>query len=152
MLWKWWTVTWKISCSRFYEQTLIDFLLLSINFNIIKTLLCDKKFASYNRVCSSVLLKLPCWIHVSQLGSSLERVRCGTDISRNLTLACLLLKIQGETGGDVLKVERDNPVVILMIYRTWFLFKAAGRDWLPVCSISKADTAWVFLWLRRIWR
>ena len=26
----------------------------------------------------------------------------------------------GETGGDVLKVERDNPVVILMIYRTRF--------------------------------
>ena len=57
---------------------------------------------------------------MSQLGSSLERVRCGTDISQNLTLACLLLKIQGETGGDVLKVERDNPVVILMIYRTRF--------------------------------
>ena len=58
---------------------------------------------------------------MSQLGSSLERVRCGTDISRNLTLACsLLLKIQEETGGDVLKVERDNPVVILMIYRTRF--------------------------------
>ena len=57
---------------------------------------------------------------MSQLGSSLERVRCGTDISRNLTLTCLLLKIQGETGGDVLKVERDNPVVILMIYRTRF--------------------------------
>ena len=57
---------------------------------------------------------------MSQLSSSLERVRCGTDISRNLTLACLLLKIQGETGGDILKVERDNPVVILMIYRTRF--------------------------------
>ena len=58
---------------------------------------------------------------MSQLGSSLERVRCGTDISQNLTLACsLLLKIQEETGGDVLKVERDNPVVILMIYRTRF--------------------------------
>ena len=59
---------------------------------------------------------------MSQLGSSLERVRCGTDISRNSTLACslLLLKIQEETGGDVLKVERDNPVVILMIYRTQF--------------------------------
>ena len=57
---------------------------------------------------------------MSLLGSSLERVRCGTDISRNSTLACsLLLKIQEETGGDVLKVERDNPVVIL-IYRTWF--------------------------------
>ena len=58
---------------------------------------------------------------MSQLGSSLERVRCGTDISRNSTLACsLLLKIQEETGGDVLKVERDNPVVILMIYQTRF--------------------------------
>ena len=57
---------------------------------------------------------------MSQLGSSLERVRCGTDIFRNLTFPCLLLKIQGETGGDVLKVERDNPVVILMIYRTRF--------------------------------
>ena len=55
------------------------------------------------------------------MGSSLERVRCGMDISRNSTLACsLLLKIQEETGGDVLKVERDNPVVILMIYRTRF--------------------------------
>ena len=58
---------------------------------------------------------------MSQLGSSLERVRCETDISRNLSLACsLLLKIQEEIGGDVLKVERDNPVVILMIYRTRF--------------------------------
>ena len=58
---------------------------------------------------------------MSQLGSSLERVHCGMDISRNLTLACsLILKIQEETGGDVLKVERDNPVVILMIYRTQF--------------------------------
>ena len=58
---------------------------------------------------------------MSQLGSSLERVRCGTDISRNSTLACsLLLKIQEETGGDVLKVERDNPVMVLMIYQTRF--------------------------------
>ena len=24
------------------------------------------------------------------------------------------------TGGDVLKVERDNPVVVLMIYQTRF--------------------------------
>ena len=58
---------------------------------------------------------------MSQLGSSLERVHCGADISRNSTLACsLLLKIQEETGGDVLKVERDNPVGVWIIYRTWF--------------------------------
>ena len=25
------------------------------------------------------------------------------------------------------------------------LFKAAGEDWLPVCSVLKADTDWVFL-------
>ena len=58
---------------------------------------------------------------MSQLGSSLEWVRCGMDISWNSTLACsLLLKIQDKTGGDVLKVEKDNPVVVLMIYRTRF--------------------------------
>ena len=39
--------------------------------------------------------------NVSQLGSSLKRVRCGMDTSQNSTLACsLLLKIQEETGGD----------------------------------------------------
>ena len=54
---------------------------------------------------------------MSKLGSSQERVHCGTDISRNSTLACSqLLKIQEETGGYVLKVEKDNPVVVLMIY------------------------------------
>ena len=47
-------------------------------------------------------------------------MRCGTDISQNATLACsLLLKIQEETGGEVVKVERDNPVVVFMIYHTW---------------------------------
>ena len=62
------------------------------------------------------------------------------------------------TGGDVLKVERENPVVVLIIYPTRFytlsvdsgaqhvpLFKVAGGDWLPVCSVLKVDTAWVFL-------
>ena len=45
----------------------------------------------------------------------------GKDISQNSTLVCsLLLKIQEETGGNVLKVERDNPVVVLMIYRIRF--------------------------------
>ena len=48
-------------------------------------------------------------------------------ISRNSTLACsLLLRNIGDdstatvTGGDTLKVERDNPVVISTLYRTRF--------------------------------
>ena len=64
---------------------------------------------------------------MSQLSSSLEGVHCGTAISRNSTLACsLLLNIQEEmikvtvTGGEVLKVERDNPLVVSTIYRTQF--------------------------------
>ena len=62
------------------------------------------------------------------------------------------------TGGDVLQVGRDNPVVVSTIYQTGFIhfpwilelnmtpfFKVAGGDWLPVCSVLKAYTAWVFL-------
>ena len=62
------------------------------------------------------------------------------------------------TGGEVLKVERDNPVAVSTIYRTRFYTlsldsgaqhdasaKAAGGDWLPCMQCLKADTVWVFL-------